>query len=522
MLCLGLVLVPILFLWPVLAQFWYQIRRRPPPEKSKLSLWHRGMCVLLAYIFLLGPQCFQMLSDAAVQYSNISRLAWGDVGEVFSYFYDDNGSMTYKICGDVDTGGEPEVIISNDPCLLYENHEYNLQNRLCWVRKAGGGNIAEITEYRYNPQGIRVQKHTWTEDDGTPQGDDVYTAYLVDMYNHTGYAQVVEETTDDGTNLTRVQYTIGDDVISQTESTWSGSAWTATDTKYLLYDGHGSTRQLLNTDLTVAEAFSYDGYGVMLGGNPADTSNSTSLLYSGEQFDTDLQQYYLRARYYDQNNGRFNRMDPFAGNMQDPQSLHKYLYCHANPINNIDPTGKFSFVELLTVAAIVGGILAATAGLVTAFNKESTVEDVVWAQVKWFIIGFLISAAIYGAFWSLRTLWFWIFPANQIASNPGIQSRLHHFASSCHSYWTDHFKQIASRFNLNINDAWNLGEIPYKYHNSNHAWEYHEWVFQQMTRAANEAGQSTARFIILYHEYVVFPVTKCPEMLKPEFWPKGG
>jgi RHS repeat-associated protein len=67
----------------------------------------------------------------------------------------------------------------------------------------------------------------------------------------------------------------------------------------------------------------------------------TNMLYTGEQFDTDAQQYYLRARYYNPLNGRFNRMDPYAGNTHDPQSLHKYLYCHANPVNAADPTGMF-------------------------------------------------------------------------------------------------------------------------------------------------------------------------------------
>jgi hypothetical protein len=33
-------------------------------------------------------------------------------------------------------------------------------------------------------------------------------------------------------------------------------------------------------------------------------------------------------------------MDPFAGNLQDPVSLHKYLYCAANPVNAIDATGR--------------------------------------------------------------------------------------------------------------------------------------------------------------------------------------
>ena len=70
----------------------------------------------------------------------------------------------------------------------------------------------------------------------------------------------------------------------------------------------------------------------------------TSILYSGEQTDANGMQY-LRARYYDPSNGRFNRLDPFAGNASDPQSLHKYLYAHANPVMNVDPSGLFSIVS---------------------------------------------------------------------------------------------------------------------------------------------------------------------------------
>jgi RHS repeat-associated protein len=75
----------------------------------------------------------------------------------------------------------------------------------------------------------------------------------------------------------------------------------------------------------------------MLGGNPTPTNPAaTNLLYCGEQFDNNLGQYYLRARYYNPLNGRFNRTDPFDGNFEDPQSLHKYLYAHCVPINNME------------------------------------------------------------------------------------------------------------------------------------------------------------------------------------------
>jgi len=85
----------------------------------------------------------------------------------------------------------------------------------------------------------------------------------------------------------------------------------------------------------------------MLGANPANAA--TSLLYTGEMYDSSASMYYLRARWYDQQTGRFNRMDPFAGNNEDPQSLHKYLYCHANPVNGIDPSGEFSWASVASV-----------------------------------------------------------------------------------------------------------------------------------------------------------------------------
>jgi RHS repeat-associated protein len=99
----------------------------------------------------------------------------------------------------------------------------------------------------------------------------------------------------------------------------------------------------------------------MLGTDDTAAENAgTSLLYAGEQYDSELDHYYLRARYYNPWSGTFNRMDDFAGNNQDPQSLHKYLYCHNNPINGIDPSGRqmfnwvgFNLLTLLVVVAIL-------------------------------------------------------------------------------------------------------------------------------------------------------------------------
>ena len=80
---------------------------------------------------------------------------------------------------------------------------------------------------------------------------------------------------------------------------------------------------------------------------------TTSMTISTDK--TGLQ--YLRARYYDARSGRFTQIDPFAGNQQDPLSLHKYLYVHANPVMGIDPSGLEFSVAGLSAASSIGASL---------------------------------------------------------------------------------------------------------------------------------------------------------------------
>lgn len=47
------------------------------------------------------------------------------------------------------------------------------------------------------------------------------------------------------------------------------------------------------------------------------------------------------------------------GDDSNPVTLHKYLYANDNPVNMIDPSGRFSLVQFATVTTIAG-ILATT------------------------------------------------------------------------------------------------------------------------------------------------------------------
>jgi RHS repeat-associated protein len=155
------------------------------------------------------------------------------------------------------------------------------------------------------------------------------TAYLVDTLNPTGYSQVLDELASGAVTKT---YSYGLQRISQNQLV-SGT-WTPT---FYGYDGHGNVRFLTSSAGTVGNTYQFDAFG-----NPIASTGTTanSYLYSGERFDSNINLYHLRARYYNMQTGRFETMDPVPGGIFDPATLHLYFYTADNPVNLLDPSGN--------------------------------------------------------------------------------------------------------------------------------------------------------------------------------------
>jgi RHS repeat-associated protein len=249
--------------------------------------------------------------------SSLSGVSSGS----FSFNADDQlTSETYDQNGNVlTTGGKTFVYDS-------ENHLVSMNN----------GAVQNV----YDGDGNRVAKSV----------NGVVTYYLVDDLNPTGYPQVVEELSGGG-SVERV-YTYGVQRISENQvisSTWTPS--------FYVYDGMGSVRQLTNTAGTVTDSYEYDAFG-----NEISSTGSTPnvMLYRGEDYDSDLGLYYLRARWMNPLSGRFMSRDPNEPKLLDshrvpvdPKELHKYLYAGGDPINGWDPSGRDeSGYELLTFQTV--------------------------------------------------------------------------------------------------------------------------------------------------------------------------
>ncbi len=99
---------------------------------------------------------------------------------------------------------------------------------------------------------------------------------------------------------------------------------------YYHYNAHGDVVQLTNSSGTVTKNYTYDAFGVEQNVSDGDLN---PFRYCGEQFDNETGNYYLRARYYSPNIGRFTQEDPIM------DGLNWYTYCAGNPVRFYDPSG---------------------------------------------------------------------------------------------------------------------------------------------------------------------------------------
>jgi RHS repeat-associated protein len=180
---------------------------------------------------------------------------------------------------------------------------YNHENRL--TQSVVGGVTSSST---YNGDGLRMSHTVGSQT----------TGFVWDI--NAGLPLVLQDGTH--TNL------YGLDLISATDG--------AGNQAYFSYDGLGSTTDITDGSASVLASYSYDAFGSI---RSQTGGVSNYWLFTGEQRDADSGLYYLRARYYDPETGRFVSKDALAGNATAPQTQNRYAYALNNPVLATDPSG---------------------------------------------------------------------------------------------------------------------------------------------------------------------------------------
>jgi len=97
---LVMALVPLLLFGPAV----FKVIRRlvlcyGKPTRLRLHIPRKGICLLVAFVMLLGPEHFGHLAQAQVEYANLNTASWAQGEQDIHYAYDANGQR-YKLLFD--------------------------------------------------------------------------------------------------------------------------------------------------------------------------------------------------------------------------------------------------------------------------------------------------------------------------------------------------------------------------------------------------------------------------------------
>ena len=178
--------------------------------------------------------------------------------------------------------------------------DWDAANRLVSVRQG----TTVLASFAYDGRGRRSSK----------SAAGVTTSYIYDGN------ELLEQRSAGGT--TRYFYREGiDDLVARQEPS---AAF------YYVRDHIENVRRITTTSGAVVTTLDYDPWGKAPAASPSSTMG-----FTGREWDAETHLYYFRARYVDPSLGRFLTEDPARDRI--PNSL--YAYAGNNPVNRIDPLG---------------------------------------------------------------------------------------------------------------------------------------------------------------------------------------
>ena len=227
-------------------------------------------------------------------------------------------------------------------------------------------NTTDTTINKYNGAGDRIEKDV--------NGEKTYYYVVNDAVLYT-----YKITTDSSGTENRT-------ITSQNVVAPDGSIISSKRSEgYYIYnlDLKGSTVSIVAPDGRYKLVYAYDIYGEPVKRGDKDFYNE--ITFTGAVYDESTGLYYMNARYYDPETGRFITEDSERGEFDDPLTQHLYAYCQNNPTNKVDPSGNISFRAICTIGgAVIGGAV----GAYRSYKKTGKV------RLKSVVVGAAIGAAV--------------------------------------------------------------------------------------------------------------------------------
>lgn len=333
-------------------------------------------------------------------YDGLSRLKTSNInGKINTYEYDSNNnikkknSIEYKYEGllkDQLTSRTDGTTITYDtkgfignPLTIYKPKQkldliWN-GRRLVSIKDTI---LKNVLNFEYNASGIRTIKEV----------EDKYKEYYFLDGNRIA---VLKRTTEDGVKILNFVY---DETQTLVGFTYNGNEY--------FYDRTvtGEIRHIIDKNGHVYVSYEYDDWGM-----PTYKSDNSAIgnellelnpfMFKGYFYDKEIKMYYLKARYYDPDLGRFINADAEVGSVGETMGMNLFAYCKCNPICYSDENGNwFSWATKVCIglAVIAACAIFAAVCIATGGTAACVATTMLGGAIKGALIG-TVSGAITGA-----------------------------------------------------------------------------------------------------------------------------
>lgn len=269
-----------------------------------------------------------------------------------AYAYDANGNQVRE----TDSVSKKETL-----------NTYDSVGRLsvCTITEDGKQKVQQTNQY--NGAGNRIQK---TEDGKT-----------TNYYYSNGGVLYTTDGKGKGTSL-NLQGASGN-IIATARKEDAGEGY-----YYYHKDPAGSTTNLRDADGKSVVSYQYTDFGET--SIHGDTDFYNEICYNETIYDKSTGLYYLSARYYNPEDGRFISRDSYRGDSAKPSTWNLYVYCANSPVNYEDPSGH------IAISRIVGGVVGGAVGFWAGRKIAKKTKAKGWKKVA-IVAGCTVGGAVVGA-----------------------------------------------------------------------------------------------------------------------------
>jgi len=311
-----------------------------------VEIWHKRS----------DGQVLGYLSYGYNQDGLVSDVVEGD-GSVVSYNYDPLfrlineqrvGSYPYTVSYEYDGAGNRLAKVWDGRRTDYV---YDKADRLQFYVKPDGSVVA----YEWDGNGnmvARVEGNQRTQFEYDFDNRLIKIVYPSGVVVQFGYDGIGRRVFRQESSVVRYFYYDGDEIIAERE----GNNWVV---RYLhglkpcgfvsngqvrVYhaDRLGSVRWVTDGSQNIVVSYVYEGFGKVVGQDGGQGGPYQFCGLWGYRNDQDAGLLHVGARYYEVETGRWVQKDRWLGSHLHPQTLNPFIYCTNNPVNCVDPSGKYT------------------------------------------------------------------------------------------------------------------------------------------------------------------------------------